>query len=168
MNLKFYIFLFLMFTLSITIRSQTLSNKVIASGGSYSTASWGSLSATVGEAMITTSSASGTTLLQGFQQPTSGLAGITASSTKVLLASVYPNPSSNTVYLEVNLPNTVPVHYTVYDMNGKALMNGDFTADAMHATTQKLDFSSLSSGMYLISISSNQELIQSLKIQINK
>ena len=159
MNLKFYIFLFLMFTLSITIRSQTLSNKVIASGGSYSTASWGSLSATVGEAMITTSSASGTTLMQGFQQPTSGLAGITASSTKVLLASVYPNPSSNTVYLEVNLPNTVPVHYTVYDMNGKALM---------HATTQKLDFSSLSSGMYLISISSNQELIQSLKIQINK
>ena len=106
--------------------------------------------------------------MQGFQQPTSGLAGITATNAKVLMASAYPNPSSNTVYLEVNLPSFSLVHFTIYDMNGKALMNGDFTADALHGTIQKLDFSSLSSGMYLIAISSNQESIQNLKIQINK
>ncbi len=168
MNLKIPLLLFVIFCFSQHVNSQTLSNRVIATGGSFSTASWGSLSATIGEASITTLTSSTVSLLQGFQQPTSGFAGITAVTTKIITANVYPNPSKNDVYLEVTLPEMTNITYKVFDLNGKELYSGNFNADALHTTTEKLDFSRFSNGMYLITLYSNDERLQNFKIQINR
>ncbi len=150
------------------MQSQTLSNKVVASGGNYSTASWGSLSATIGEAAVTTLSATNVKLSQGFQQPTSAPVGITFVNAKVIRANAYPNPALNEVFLEVNLPSVALVTYKVLDMNGKELVTGNFMADAQYPSIQKLDFSGISNGMYLITLSSNQENLKNIKIQINR
>ncbi len=167
MKLKIFLLFFFAVSISLSLQSQTLSNKVVASGGSYSTAAWGSLSATVGEAVISTLSSANAKLSQGFQQPTSVASGITSSSSKVVIASAYPNPASNEIFLEVTLPTTAMVTYKVFDLNGKELITGNFTADALHTTIQKLNLENASNGMYLISLFSNIENIQNIKIQIN-
>ena len=166
MNLKI-LFLFFMSCIFFKVQSQSLSNKVVATGGSYSTASWGSLSATIGEAAITTFSSTGVTLLQGFQQPTSGLAGINASKKSVWITTAYPNPAINQVFLELTLAVNSTVTYKIFDMNGKELLIGNFITEAMHTTIKKLDVAGLSNGMYLISLYNNGESIQNIKIQIN-
>ena len=166
MNLKILLFSCVLSCSVFIMQAQTLSNKVVASGGSYSTASWGSLSATVGEAAITRLSSTNVSLLQGFQQPTSGLAGITASKNSALISSVYPNPASSQVFLEINLPNTTNISYKIFDMSGKELLSGNFTAEAFQTSVKKLDMADLSNGMYLISLFAGSESIQNTKIQI--
>lgn len=167
MYLKNSFILILLFCISQQIHSQSLSNRVIATGGSFSTASWGSLSATIGEATINTLTSSTVTLLQGFQQPTSGLSGITNIAPKLITATIYPNPSQGNIYLEVTLPASSTLTYKIFDLNGKELQAGEFTADALHTTIQKLNCSGFSSGMYLLSLSSNEVPLQNFKFQIN-
>lgn len=168
MNLKVTLLMVAIFCIAPFTQAQSLSNKVIASGGSYSTASWGSLSSTVGEALITTSSASGTTLMQGFQQPTSGLAGITALPLQHQYASAYPIPGHNLLNLEVNLDVNATVQFKIYDLSGKEITQGAFLADANHQTIQQIDISQMSSGMYMLILSQNEQFLQNIKIQINQ
>ncbi len=168
MNLKVTLLMVVTICIAPFAQAQSLSNKVFASGGSYSTASWGSLSATIGEALITTSSASGTTLMQGFQQPTSGLTGITALPKQNQYASAYPIPGHDLLNLEVNLNESATVQFKIYDLSGKEITQGVFLTDANHQTIQQIDISKMSSGMYLLILSQNEQFIQNIKIQINQ
>ncbi len=166
MNLKILLLSVVLYCALFKAQSQSLSNKVVATGGSYSSAAWGSLSATIGEGVITTVPSANLTLLQGFQQPTSGLAGINVKNA-ALISTAYPNPAANQVYLEITLPESSAISYKIFDMSGKELMSGNFIAEAMHTTSRKLDVSDLSNGMYLIALSADAQSIQNIKIQIN-
>ena len=54
---------------NMAVNAQTISNKVIANGGGYSSAGGYSLSYTIGETITTTLSNGGYVITQGFQQP---------------------------------------------------------------------------------------------------
>jgi hypothetical protein len=167
MNTKISGLLLMALCMGFTAFSQTLSNTVVAASGSYSTASWGSLSATVGEASISTLTATGTILTEGFQQPEANLTGITSLKKSLVSASVYPNPAAGNFYLEVTLPSSANITYKIYDMAGKEVRNGGFAADALHTTITKIDASTLSSGMYMIALQNGESALQNFKIQIN-
>lgn len=113
--------------------------QVIASSGNYSTASWGSISATVGETIIETfGPATNITITQGFQQPSSsitlglsltdvetnlscngaddGTATITVLSGSAPFTYVWTPNVSSTNFADSLAPGTYT--YTVTDNNG--------------------------------------------------
>jgi len=167
MNLKLPLFIFIFSFVFYSSFSQTLSNKVIANGGSFSSASWGSLSATIGEAVITTLPSANLTLLQGFQQPTSGLAGI-YSHVQPLKAIIYPNPATTALTLEITLPIASNITYKIFDVNGKQLNNDVFSVDASHPTLKTIDVNDLCNGFYLLTLNDDSGIFQNFKIQINR
>lgn len=167
MNLKIQLLCIVMCCVFFKTQSQSLSNKVVATGGSYSTAAWGSLSATTGEVATATLTSANVKLLQGFQQPTSGLSGITANLNAAPITSLYPNPANSEVFLEFTFPSIAFITYKMYDMNGKELLSENLTTEPMHTTIRKLDISGLSSGIYMLSMYADAESIKNFKIFIN-
>jgi len=146
--------------------SQTLSNKVIASGGAFSTASWGSLSATLGEALITTLPSTNLTLLQGFQQPSSGLSGITVHQ-EINSFLVYPNPARNEVILEITPDMTSDISYMIFDIRGKEIIHDNFRAEALISNSKKIDVAFLCNGIYLVQINIGHDFVQNIKILVS-
>jgi len=58
---------------------------------------------------------------------------------------IYPNPSSQEVYLENTLWNHVPITYVLYDVTGKILRTG-----VLSSATTTLDVSGLATGVYIL------------------
>ena len=91
----------------VRVQAQSLERQVLGTAGNFSTATWGSLSSTAGEAMTNTLSVTATTLTQGFQQPlksdlTTGIKNISTGEASV---KVYPNPASNKINVVLNTGN---------------------------------------------------------------
>ncbi len=59
--------------------------------------------------------------------------------------SLYPNPAKNTLYIN-NIQNA---NVTVFDLSGKLLIN-------LQNTDSQIDISSLSEGIYIINVTTNQ------------
>jgi hypothetical protein len=68
---------------------------------------------------------------------------------------IYPNPSSNVVYLST--VNDLELSYEIFDLLGHSMLNG--------RTTSEINISSLKSGSYLLFTSDNG-LVKSQKIQV--
>jgi Secretion system C-terminal sorting domain len=66
---------------------------------------------------------------------------------------LYPNPASD--YLEIQLPSTqtIPQRYEITDSNGRLLDSG-----MIDATNNRIDIRTLSDGIYLMKIQSEQEI----------
>lgn len=166
MKVKSLLLFFVSLIAAVSMQAQSLSNKVVASGGNFSSATWGSLSSTLGEPVITTATATGLSLTQGFQQPGNAPVGITANKLSVVSSTLYPNPASKAAWLELTLPEAASVTYHVYDMNGRDLLTGTMACDAMHTSVQKLNLESFSNGMYMVSLYTGAGLLQNFKVQI--
>jgi len=164
MKYKYSIIIFFTFCTA-TVFAQTLSNKVFASGGSFSTAAWGSLSATTGEAVINTFPSANLILTQGFQQPVSGLTGLYAHDQQ-FKALLFPNPASSSLKLEISLPFTSTVAYSIFDINGKQVKVGEFNAEGGQLSAVILDVDQLSNGFYLLCLN-HPDFIQNFKFQVN-
>jgi hypothetical protein len=70
---------------------------------------------------------------------------------------VYPNPSSNMVYVLTD--NDAEVTFEIVDLLGHSLLKG--------RTTSEINLSSLATGSYLL-LTQNNNLIKSQKIQVIK
>ncbi len=82
-----------------------------------------------------------------------------------LTLQVYPNPASDQVSLHINGLVAKPIHYTVYNYAGKAVISGqaDNNLSSMRLT---LNTSFLSTGMYYLELTNGtNKITQSLSIQ---
>lgn len=166
MNRKFhYVLLFALLVVA-SARGQTLSNRVAASGGHFSQGGWGSISATIGEPIINTLETTNLNLLQGFQQLDELQVGVVEKSFSNLSASIYPNPTSNAAWLQVTMPKDGRLVYRITDLLGQELELGNMTCQAGQATAKSLTFSSYKSGIYLVSLYSNSEMMKTFRLQI--
>lgn len=86
---------------------------------------------------------------------TTGLSDIETSG-----ISIYPNPSTGIVDLDFNYQNINTLEVTVYDLYGKEVMKS--------ANTWRLDLTSLSNGMYTISISIDHKKPAYQKVILNQ
>jgi parallel beta-helix repeat protein len=69
------------------------------------------------------------------------------SNIEAIQVNIYPNPANNSVHIVLDkLPET-SVRYQLYDIQGRELRNGIFSGQQ-----QELDISSLSKGLYFISV----------------
>ena len=79
--------------------AQSLDNEIISAGGHFGNNAGGTLSATLGESFTNTLTSQNLMLTQGFQQPMFVITGITTVGDQKLKVRVYPNPTSDYLYI---------------------------------------------------------------------
>jgi len=133
---------------------------ILATGGEAS--GGGSASYTLGQVVYTMQTGTnGNSVAQGVQQPyeISVVSGIKETEGINLEYSVYPNPTTN--YLILEIEDDVQTQYiaSLYDMNGKLLKSKNITADKTKITTNDL-----APATYFLKITDNEKIIKSFKI----
>ncbi len=162
--------IYLTFTFSCVFSfGQSISNSVIASAGDFRTSTWGSLSATLGEAVVTPKvSATGMILLQGFQQPINSGVGISSLERGSSTVKLYPNPAQNELWIDLSIPLSTQITYRVYDMGGKEMMEGNFISRPFNSIAEQIDVGNICSGNYILILYHGQVVLQMFKLQILK
>lgn len=109
------------------LQAQTSVN---ATGGNAS-GSGGSASYSVGQVVFTTNTGTSGSVVQGIQQPyeISVVTGIEQAKGINLELSVYPNPTTDYLTLEVKDFEISNLSFQVYDMQGKLLQNEKITVN---------------------------------------
>jgi hypothetical protein len=73
--------------------------------------------------------------------------------------TVYPNPTSDKVFLLLKMEDIENCTYWLYDILGREIQNGNITADKT-----ELDFVPFESGVYILRLIKENTLVQDFKI----
>lgn len=76
-------------------------------------------------------------------------ASLSVKNLKTLKASIFPNPVSDRLSIQLEAGNTAKHAYMVYDVMGRVVKSGDFSTST---TTQSISTAELSAGSYFITI----------------
>lgn len=142
--------------------SSAFSQVVVATQGGICKDTNASVEWTVGEPVIETFSSSQNIVTQGFHQP--GLI-VVAIEENVLETSlnVFPNPVNEQLTIKNN-GEVNKVIFIIFDINGRKMMNGDFTDNTM-----VVDVSSLPNCVYLLQLfDENNKKLKTFKVQKTK
>ena len=139
-----------------TIQSQ---NTISATGGQASGAG-GIVSYTLGQTAYLTNTGSNGSVAEGVQQPyeISEIVGIEHASYTNFFCTVWPNPTTDLLILEVELINE-NLFYQLYDMMGKKL----FTRRLTDITTT-ISIANLAPATYFLKVTDNQKVAKTFKI----
>ena len=131
---------------------------VVTSGGNASSTS-GSGSYTIGQ--VDYISAAGTTgnINQGVQQPYEIYGPLEVISIEGLTIEIYPNPTQEFIYVELDNSKIDNCRILLYDINGKLIKGNLITSEK-----SEINMAELATGNYYIEISSNDLKICSYKI----
>ena len=134
-------------------------NNVVSAGNSASSAN-GSLSYTLGYLSIQNTNQEDVKVSEGLQHAYEiyEVTNISGLNTDFNI-SVYPNPSVDELFLEVENLKETDITYQLFDINGKSV-----TEEAKFTKKSKIDMKQLSSGSYLLVISQKQNLLKSFRI----
>ncbi|MEN8157615.1 MAG: T9SS type A sorting domain-containing protein [Bacteroidota bacterium] len=132
---------------------------VPATGGDAS-GSGGSSSYTVGQVVYTTSTGTNGSVAEGVQQPyeISTTVGIEVAEINLEFIA-YPNPTNNSLTLNIGNYNNEKLTYQLYDMQGKLLANKLVVNDKTTIGMQDLPEST-----YLLNVLDNNSLIKTFRI----
>jgi hypothetical protein len=81
--------------------------------------------------------------------------GINENSTEISGVSIYPNPSSSSVNLEMNIANPSEVSIQVTDLSGKVVANQNLGFLPLGKNQTTIQSASFNNGLYYVTISSN-------------
>ena len=136
------------------IEAQNLSPTVVNSAGGVISNSSNSLEWSLGELAVSTLTSTNNLLTQGFLQPTTTIVGTEAPFEESRF-SAFPNPVSDWLILQTDIPDIETVQ--VHDVLGRLVLQSTFQ--------QNIDVHQLNSGIYIVSLFSNQaRLLHSFKI----
>lgn len=158
----------LLFILPLISQAQlSLERQVIGATGNYSTAGTISLSATVGEPVVTTAVSGTLTLTQGFQQAeTSFSDGVDDLHQWLVDYSLYPNPTQDQLILELTTEVPMQLDLEVYDVLGRSV--GISVEDWQVKGVEKITLSlqDLASGAYFLVLKDQTgEIVKSFKLE---
>ena len=143
-------------TMTLTSAAQL---QVIGSAGGEAGNNAGSFSWTLGETVINTVGGTGYQVTQGFQQGNlHASTGIDKSEAFGIEVKVYPNPTRNHLTVETKKQSEGLI-YTLYDVNGRLLKNGE-----VEASRFDLNLSDYPSGSYILQILQESDLVKSFNI----
>ena len=146
--------------------AQSLSPTVIASYGKWSDNGGFTLSATSGEMMIETFTSSNNFLTQGFQQPEKTNVGVQQLIDNGMTVTVFPNPTSDLVTVNLEAENAEGYAAVMYDVLGRMLALPGTLERNYTQLRQTFNLSQLPSATYFVSIINAQgEIKHSFKIQ---
>lgn len=152
--------LFLTLLLSINqILALTAQEAIMTTGGNAA-GSGGSASYSIGQGLYTTEIGAVGSIAQGVQQAFEiSTFTIVDETTAGMVISVFPNPASDYLILEVADFENKQLQYQLLDINGRILENQIVTARQMSVTTTLLI-----PGTYFLKIMANKTEIKTFKI----
>jgi hypothetical protein len=148
---------FFIIFLVIIIHSQ-FAQELISSSGESIKNSDVQVDYSIGEIMIDTYSGDEIIITQGLHQPVITITDITDNKIKNMDIKLYPNPTSSILNIELN-DIQKEKYYSLTDINGKLLFK-----DKILNMTESLDISNLLSGVYILKLTTNAQIIKSYKI----
>lgn len=135
------------------VQAQSIERSVIASAGASQSASGVKLNSTVGEAITQTKTTGSVILNQGFQQGDILPVGLEENQIKIDY-SFYPNPTSDFINIELTSEKSGEANLQILSIEGKIIQTETFQLIQSQTIYKQFDLSSLTNGMYLISIQS--------------
>ena len=157
-----HLLLFFFFLCRIIIHAQTFTQEVNASGGGYYSQINGSLQFTIGEPITEAYSNNSTRLYNGFEQGSYIILAVNELPPIIdLNVTIFPNPSSGIINLNIESKETSLFKVYIIDALGKLVFQKEITANAI----ETINLENYRSAMYYVTVS-NTELnyIKSFKI----
>lgn len=148
--------LFLLLLNSPTVQAQ----ESINSSGSNATGNGGALNYSVGQLVYSTYHGSGGTIAEGVQQPYEiSELGIDEMLEKNISITLYPNPTSDQITLEIKDLSFQKLKFQLFDIQGKLLNQQKITQ-----FSSAIPFQDLSKGIYFLNILQEETRIKAFKI----
>ena len=131
----------------------SLDRQVIGATGNYSFSGTISLSATVGEPIVTTETSGVFTLTQGFQQPDNPNPS-SLDDLKHLIVNyvLYPNPTQGYLTLELATDNLLTVDLEVYDLLGRSVGISVDNWQIFGRDKKRISLEGLAGGTYMLAL----------------
>jgi hypothetical protein len=133
--------------------------EVVTTAGSYVETSSGSLNWTVGEAVIETITNGTNTLTQGFQQSKLTVTAITDLKDSRIELSVYPNPTSDFLSIEVKTDKQRDLLLRLFDLNGRLIL-----LKKMAGNKQTINMQNYSPATYILKVTEANKEIRTYQI----
>ena len=153
------LFVFLAFSLSFSAIGQTASHQVLSASGGDATGSGGSIAYSVGQIVYTTNTGLTGSVAQGVEQAYEIYSvGIKETALNISL-SIFPNPTSDFLTLNVQDYNNKALSYNLLDEQGKLVLNEQITTQ-----DTQIAMSTLARGAYFINVLQANKKIQIFKI----
>ncbi len=156
--MKLIFTLLLVCTFFVGSAQTNLHELVSSSGGSFSgnnvLMDW-----SLGEIVTETVSTDNNVLTQGFHQDVYEISEIFRVPNELFEVSVFPNPTSNTVFIKISEKNNSADNYTISDFSGRCIAAGVLNSDM-----QSIDFSTFTKGIYILNIYREGIKVHSFKI----
>lgn len=143
------------FTISIVVgaclfaNSQEITPQVIATAGNYAENGGYSVSWTIGEPVIATATNGGTTLTQGFQQPSYNIVSVTSGKINGFEVNVYPNPASDFIIIDWTTDSESTLEISLFDLAGKLISMQSYSASQDKVS---INMSRLASAQYILEV----------------
>ncbi len=131
-------------------KAQSIERFVIGSTGNYQAAGGYSLSSTTGEAVIPTFTGGSYMLTQGFQQPDDKSNGINELLPSNVKVSLYPNPTTDMLVLEINGDHPESYSVELTDMLGRRVNVYTTLHQQGGSSNFLIDMHTLPAAMYIL------------------
>jgi len=148
-HMKISIFIFIS-TLASSLFSQTSINTI----GTSEKSSAGSVSFSIGQTVFNFSNG----INEGVQQPIELFQLNSEKNNHNNNVTVYPNPTSQKIFVNLDIPLIGSECYTIISADGKLVLSGKLVKE------NEINISSLPSEIYIFSIIQNKNSIQSYKL----
>jgi hypothetical protein len=132
----------------------------VMNAGNNATGSNGNVSYSVGQIAYGTNSGSGGSVSQGTQQPYEVMTVLGTEDLNVnLKMAVHPNPTANSLSLEIKNYDTATMSYAFFDLSGRLIESNTILGETTSIQIQKYPAS-----VYLLRIFDNKKEVKTFKI----
>lgn len=144
------------------LHSQSLVNRVVATGGSFSASSSFRISYTIGDVLVKELQSSGFILSTGFQQYWDISVGIDDLPDEIRITA-YPNPVSENLYIRFGDQSYPDILFQVMSLTGIELIRREYSG-SLATHNFEINTSELPPGIYLLRVSDSNRLLKTVKL----
>ncbi|MGH2664802.1 T9SS type A sorting domain-containing protein [Flavobacterium sp.] len=140
--------------------TQINAQETITTSGGNASGSNGSTNYSVGQVVYATDYGTTGSLLHGVEQPFEIQIVLGVDNFNISLElSVYPNPTTNLLYLEIKNSDFEAMRYQLFDLNGKLLENNRITKASTTIQMEKYPMN-----LYILKVFDNHKEVKTFKI----
>jgi type IX secretion system substrate protein len=149
MIMKRLLFLMLLYAFANTISSQSLSPEVISTSGEIFQGTYVEIEWTIGEMVIDNIQNSNHQITQGFHQPYYTITSLTNLPEEIGSINVSPNPTSETINIELSFNVKKRVTLYLSDIHGKSILVKEIHCKNI---IESLSLSNVNAGIYFLNL----------------
>jgi hypothetical protein len=155
----------IVFLLGVGLTVNLQAQQAIPSTGGNASGSGGSVSYTVGQVLYTVKTGSNGSMTEGVQQPyeISVVVGIEQAKDIYLICTVYPNPTTDLLTLEVEILENENLFFQLYDIMGKLLVS-----KKLIDIKTTISMANLAPATYFLKVTDNEKIVKTFKIIKNQ